>query len=452
MGDESENLRRVGRDEMNLCEFPIASLAERVPPGCKTMVFEDRNGKLTVSGSDAYGLPTAPDSDVIVGLIQLTKRQNDFTDPTVAFTRYELLMLLGWPDRGHYYQRLRESLRRWVGVTLYYDGCWWDNRRKRRVDASFHILDEVILPDENDPEIESSFIWGKKFFKSCRDGNLKCLDLDAYFSLKSAISKQLYRFLDKRFYLRPDWTFDLRELAHERVGMSRNYPPWKIKQKLQPALEALEEVGFLEPMSPADRYAKVERGEWKIRLERKLPPPAEAKPGPEPEPEPTGLARDLIERGVSRSVAAKLVQSYPEERIRRNSSRSIGSGRRSRRRLGTSVLISPRRSGRITRPPPASRPRPISPPGRRPNARRSSGRPRPGRRRPAREAEERIQAYWESFSPEQRAAFDAEALAQASPDARAGYETATSSQVRRMHLTVLREALVRHRLGLPATD
>ena len=339
-----------------------------------------------------------------------------------------------------------------MGVTLYYDGCWWDNRRKRRVDASFHILDEVILPDENDPEIESSFIWGKKFFKSCRDGNLKCLDLDAYFSLKSAISKQLYRFLDKRFYLRPDWTFDLRELAHERVGMSRNYPPWKIKQKLQPALEALEEVGFLEPMSPADRYAKVERGEWKIRLERKLPPPAEAKPGPEPEPEPTGLARDLIERGVSRSVAAKLVQSYPEERIRRNSSRSIGSGRRSRRRLGTSVLISPRRSGRITRPPPASRPRPISPPGRRPNARRSSGRPRPGRRRPAREAEERIQAYWESFSPEQRAAFDAEALAQASPEARAGYETATSSQVRRMHLTVLREALVRHRLGLPATD
>ncbi len=70
----------------------------------------------------------------------------------------------------------------------------------------------------------------------------------------------------------------------------------------------------------------------------------------------------------------------------------------------------------------------------------------------AREAEDQIQAYWESFSPEQRAAFDAEALAQASPEARAGYETATSSQVRRMHLTVLREALVRHRLGLPATD
>ncbi|MBV8234846.1 MAG: hypothetical protein JO075_04010, partial [Acidimicrobiia bacterium] len=36
-------------------------------------------------------------------------------------------------------------------VTLKYDGCWWDNKRKRRVSASFHILDYVVLPDEEDP-------------------------------------------------------------------------------------------------------------------------------------------------------------------------------------------------------------------------------------------------------------------------------------------------------------
>ena len=318
MGDESEDLRRVGRDEMNLCEFPIAALADRIPPGIKTMVFEDRHGKLTVSGSDDYGLPTAADSDVIVGLIQLTKMRNDFTNPTVTFTRYELLRLLGWPDRGHYYQRLGESLHCWVGVTLRYNGCWWDNKRKRRVSASFHILDEVILPDENDPGIESSFTWGKKFFKSCRDGNLKRLDLTTYFALKSAISKQLYRFLDKRFYHRPDWTFDLPELAHERVGLSRSYAVRNIKQKLRPALEELEAIGFLEPMSAADRYTKTGRGAWNIRVVRKLPPPAEAKPAETkpPEPEPTGLERELAGRGVTRAVAADLVRDFPEDRIR----------------------------------------------------------------------------------------------------------------------------------------
>ena len=324
MRDEGEDLRRVGRDEMNLCEFPIALLTDSPPGGVKTLVFADQHGTLFVTGSDAYGLPTAPDSDVIVGLIQLTKLRNDFTDPTVAFTRYELLKLLGWEDRGWSYRRLKESLRRWVGVTLYYDGCWWDNTRKRRVSASFHILERFVVPDEDDPEAVSSFTWGKDFFDSCRANNLKRLDLDTYFGLKSAVSKQLYRFLDKRFYHGGDLTFDLEELAFAHVGMSRKYAPWKIKQKLQPALEELEGIGFLEPMAAADRYTKTGRGAWNIRLVRKRPPPAAAKrppaaakpARPEPEPGPTGLERELAGRGVTRAMAADLVRDFPEERIR----------------------------------------------------------------------------------------------------------------------------------------
>ena len=53
MGNRDEDPRRVGRDELNLAEFPIALLAERVPPGLKTITFEDRHGTLTVTGSDA---------------------------------------------------------------------------------------------------------------------------------------------------------------------------------------------------------------------------------------------------------------------------------------------------------------------------------------------------------------------------------------------------------------
>ncbi len=68
-----------------------------------------------------------------------------------------------------------------------------------------------------------------------------------------------------------------------------------------------------------------------------------------------------------------------------------------------------------------------------------------------REAEAQIQAYWEALTPEERSAFDTEALAQADPDARVAYEKATP-QVKRLLLVALREALVRHRLGLPATD
>ena len=45
------------------------------------------------------------------------------------------------------------------------------------------------------------------------------------------------------------------------------------------------------------------------------PPPAEAK-APEVEPEPTGLERELVERGVTGSVAADLVRDFPEDRIK----------------------------------------------------------------------------------------------------------------------------------------
>ncbi|HMB08509.1 MAG TPA: replication initiator protein A [Isosphaeraceae bacterium] len=455
MSDEDKDARRIGRDEMNLCEFPIAALAERVPSGCKTLIFEDRHGRLTVIGSDAYGLPTALDSDVIVGLIQLTKLRNDFTDPTVRFSRYELVDLLGWADNGQNYRRLSESLHRWVTVTLKYDGCWWDNKRKRRVSASFHILDEVVLPDADDPGIESSFTWGKKFFKSCRDGNLKRLDMSTYFALKSAISKQLYRHLDKRFYLRPEWTYDLRELAFEHVGMSRNYTAAKLKEKLRPALDELEGIGFLEPMSAADRYSKTGRGAWNIRLVRKLPPPAEAPPAETkpPEPEPTGLERELVERGVTRSAAADLVRDFPAERIRRQVEvvdwlretkpkriKDLGAylAKAIREDFATPAGFEGK-AGRAARE--TAKRAALE---REAEARKSKAR--------AREIEAQIQAYWEALPPERRAALEAEALAGAAPADRAAYEAALAPPVRRLLQAGLRDAHLRRLLGLPAAD
>ena len=42
------------------------------------------------------------------------------------------------------------------------------------------------------------------------------------------------------------------------------------------------------------------------------PPPTK----PEPDPEPTGLERELVERGITRSVAVALVREFPEDRIK----------------------------------------------------------------------------------------------------------------------------------------
>ena len=144
---------------------------------------------------------------MIVALIYLTKLRNDFQDVKVNFSRYELIKLLNWPDKGSSYNRLDQALNRWGGVWLVYDKCWWNNKTKRYVSAKMHILESVVITEPGktcggqSQLLLSTFTWNKTFIESCQADNLRQLDLDTYFSLNSAISKRLYRFLGKRFYL-----------------------------------------------------------------------------------------------------------------------------------------------------------------------------------------------------------------------------------------------------------
>src|SRR5262245_23983273 len=328
----------AGRDELNLAEFPITLLSDRVPKGCKTLVFEDKvfdqqNGelvsrKVTVTGSDAYGLPTAVDDEILVALLQLTKLDG-FRDPRVQFTRYEVLRILGWKDVGKNYVRIEEALNRWMGVTLYYEKAWWDNETKTWVNQKFHILDNVQLVGKEERDrlrrrgqptlLESFFKWNEVVFKSFKADNLKRLDLDTYFSLKSSVAKRMLRFLDKRFYHRDRWEFDLEEFAFVHIGLSRKYDTGQVKAKLQPAIEELEGHGFLERLGREERYTKVTAGQWRVTLiyaggrSPRLNPPA-----PE-SPESSALAElraELHARGVTPATAVDLTREHPVERIK----------------------------------------------------------------------------------------------------------------------------------------
>ena len=322
------------KDELNLAEFPIAALTDRVPDGQTTLVFEDRleqkEGpaiirRLTISAPPKHGLPTAVDDEVMVGLIQLTKRRNNYTEPKVQFSRYELIELLGWPQNGQSYQRIEEALHRWVGVVLMYENAWWDNSAKSWVDENFHILENVSLYDrerrrragkngkEGDPLPLSSFRWNEVIFRSFQSGNLKQLDLEFYLQLRLPTTKRMFRFLDKRFYRRDRLDFDLKTLACEHIGMSRSYKPTELKRRLRPAIEELETLGFLEPMAEADRYEWRGRGVWRIVFVRG---PRGKDPAEEVSAEKADLAELLTAREVAAKAAGEIVEEFPAEAIR----------------------------------------------------------------------------------------------------------------------------------------
>lgn len=332
------------KDELNLAEFPIAALADRVPDGQLSLVFEDvleqRDAppivrRLTIMGTQKHGLPTALDDEVMVGLIQLTKRRNNFMDPRVTFSRYELIELLGWPQSGQSYERIEEALHRWVGVVLMYENAWWDNAAKSWVDENFHILDNVTLYDRERRKLPgkaaakrsarrsseaplplSSFRWNEVIFRSFQAGNLKQLDLEFYLSLKLPTTKRMFRFLDKRFYRRERLDFDLKTFACEHVGLSRYYKPTELKRRMKPALDELEEKGFLEPLSVEERYSFRSKGEWRVLFIRGPYARDEDGEGPEPAAEAAALVEALTERGVTAKVAGSLVSKCDPGRIR----------------------------------------------------------------------------------------------------------------------------------------
>lgn len=321
MGKQKTLEPMLGKDEMNLAEFPLSVIGKRAPGNLKTLHFEDEvwdrsleqyvPRRLTITGSDLLGLPNSLDDEVLLGCVQLTKEAR-FADRKVRFTRYELMDLIGWARDGRNYQRISESLDRWAGTLIISDKAYWDKLNQCWVKDTFNILDRVILSDREDTtkgkRKRSAFIWGDFMWQSFRAGNLKTLDYSFWRSLDSPVSKRLYRLLDKRFHQRKVVTFDLHRLAFDKVGLSRNMHTGQIKEKLRPAHEELKDKGICDT-----KYVKRARGSWEVvyddvRSSRRLEKPTETLAVEAP-----SLAQALEARGITNGL--ELVAKHPADRI-----------------------------------------------------------------------------------------------------------------------------------------
>ncbi len=322
------------RDELNFAEFPIAAVSDTVSGDVKTLEFTDEifdpssgstvTRTLSITAADKFGLPTALDDEVLLGLMQLSCDRG-FVDRKVHFSRYELIKLLGWRDESKSYKRVEESLNRWTGVTLQYQKAWWSKEEQCWVNETFHVIDQVTVFDrerierrrkmakESPEKALSSFVWNDTVFQSFQAGYIKSLDFDFYKSLDSAIAKRMFRFLDKRFYHKGRWEFDLRTFGCEKCGLSKNYSNSELKRKLLPAILELERRGFLTPLAEVERFVKVQYGDWKavfVKAVKKVS--VLAQDGGEME----ALVAELASRGITRRSAQKLVSHHEGSRIR----------------------------------------------------------------------------------------------------------------------------------------
>jgi hypothetical protein len=285
--------------------------------------------------------------------------------------------------------------------------------------------------------------------ESCQADNLKRLDLETYFSLRSAISKRIYRFLDKKFYRRNAIEFDLREFALERIGLSRSYAgnAGKIKEKLQGALEELEAKGFLEPLAKDVRYRREGRG-WIIRLSQAANPPVPAPQILTESTEPPLLAQ-LVNRWVTKTKAAELVQKHPAEHI--ESKIEIFDWRVEKK--DKQIAMNP--AGWLVKSIEDDYPSPKGFTSRAERAREAEAKQaailkaneerRRQREKEAAEKAERaaIIAYREALTPERLKQHEAEALDETSEETRKHYESTTQPSMRRLLLGSVLDGYIR---------
>jgi Replication initiator protein A len=293
--DSGEPGTRHGHDELNFAEFPLVLLAKRPPAGLDTIEYQAAaphprtgqivNRKVTISGAGKYGLPTAQDEDVLIALLYLTledKLSNGFQrggddDRTVYFTRSQLLHILGWPDTGDYYDRLKKSLRRWKGVMIVYEK-WWDPTLGGAGDYAadeigFNLLDNYSLSDgrctppknqlllpfiETEPQRARCYvIWNKTPFSSFKNGYVKKIDLDTFFRLPTPAAKRAYRYLNTAQSAEGVQEFDLESFACQHVGISSKYKPSRLRSEVQDTVvKPLEHAAVIEPMPPQRRFFK----------------------------------------------------------------------------------------------------------------------------------------------------------------------------------------------------
>jgi len=316
--DRTAETPRIGRDELNLTEFPFALLSSRAAKNSPTVLeFRDGDKEWSVSGDPRYGLPTAGDVEIYIILMELTREQ-DFPHQ-VQFSRHNVIQRLGWDPGGQSYDRLLLSLDRLVGVTIRTKNAFWDAKQRSWVRRqAFHILEAYDITDSrqarpDEPSLFPSWIrWSPELLQNIQAGYIKSLDVDLFLSLKSSISQALYRYLDaKRYDGKPIYRIGLKKLAFEHLGLSRNYFPSDIKRKLAAAHTELIEAQFLS----AVEYAPMKNGE-EMAVYRFAPKavrePRAAKPADLPEPV-SPLAQRLMDEGVSRATALELATAAPDE-------------------------------------------------------------------------------------------------------------------------------------------
>jgi len=268
---EVKHSEKPYRDEMNLVEFPIGAIAERVPIDPKTGQEhteikiertiteggERKQQSWTMRGDPGYGgLPRGYDLDVFTAIMAEWSRCDFKVDLIPLGSVYQLLQATGRRSRGEDYDRIELAMRRWFGASVETRNAIYDPNKKRRESRfTFRFFSSLSMRNIHIGDAPAGAVrTTPEFYALLAKGYLKFTNIERYWRLPSTYSRRLFQYLDKhrlRAVREREGAFTIDGyLLARRLGTFEqtlcNYKPAKLRDIMKPHFAALVTDGYLE--------------------------------------------------------------------------------------------------------------------------------------------------------------------------------------------------------------
>ena len=346
----------VIRSEVNFLVLPFFALWDKdIKRKTKTeyMASVKRQGERleiswTVTSNAEYGYPGPFDRTVHKAIEQIiSKFPRPIQNPIPIGSLYSLCKRMGISSfGGSQYRKIKEALERITTTSIKSGGAFYSKGKKEWIEEIFHLYERVIFKGKTLPDGEISdtnYLYLNSWYLDNVNANyVKPVDWEYYKLLENPIAQRLYELLSVKFYglLSRGGRF----ISYRYSTLCSLLPITQqkylslAKKILDPSHIKLKETGFLRNCDwektsgngesdwlikyyPGKRARdEIKRFSLGEQLELELPAPNEKKSAiskPELSGEESKIAEGLVQRGITRTTAMKMVRSHPIEQIQR---------------------------------------------------------------------------------------------------------------------------------------
>jgi hypothetical protein len=212
--------------------------------------------------SGEYGMPGPVDQDVYLAVLQLLQQRGGMPeDGELGFSLYELRKILGWSDdSGGAYREIREALLRIATTSMQSRNAFYSAQERRRIVDTFNLWSVHFAEHEvRGHTVRERHVlkFHPIFIRNYMAQYLKGIDSDFYWSLRSPVSKRLYRLVDLQRAGALSWETDLFGVR-DQIPLDYDYPS-QIKRALHKAHDELLQRRFLSGVEYEGRTGVVYR-------------------------------------------------------------------------------------------------------------------------------------------------------------------------------------------------